>query len=339
MYRLEKWRALRGEKSNAVEHKRKDLRSVKVGSDWMVRLIDCHAHFHPPEFPLEEIKSLLSRSPHDFYSIDLNNLDLTVIAVSETLQQAHQLIELTQIFPGKLLACIGLHPVYVTEIFYSCGMDGLESELRRLRELAETNRHLICGIGEVGLDYCRQTLQPPIPADCSFRNHTQQGFPNEMIAECKAAQQFAFAEQIRLAAELSLPLNVHSRQAGHYAIEQLHHMNAQKVLMHAFDGSWRYVGQALQYGYYFSVPPSVLRSSSSSSGGGGGGMSGWVNRIPLDHLLLESDSPALGPVRGERNQPWNCLITAKYLSNTHKIPMNDIIDATTRNATNLFSII
>jgi TatD DNase family protein len=196
------------------------------------------------------------------------------------------------------------------------GMQAVRHAVYDIKEFIETNRQSVYAVGEVGLDYCRQTLQ--------------QGQEEE---SCKAAQDYAFIEQIRLATDYSLPLNVHSRQAGHYAIERLRRMNAQRVLMHAFDGSWRYVSQALQAGFYFSIPPSIVRSST-----GGGAMNGWVKRVPLDRLLLESDSPALGPVKGERNQPWNCLITARFLASLHGCPLGSILQQTRMNAIKLFGV-
>lgn len=62
----------------------------------------------------------------------------------------------------------------------------------------------------------------------------------------------------------------------------------------------------------------------------------WIRNVPIDRLLLESDSPALAPDKNTKNSPWNVLLSAQYIAQLHNIPVETVIEMTTRNAFNLF---
>lgn len=169
-------------------------------------------------------------------------------------------------------------------------------------------------VGEVGLDYSRHVLSPD-PA---------------VAAVQRAEQQDVFARQVRLAASLGLPVNVHSRSAGHYALELLRRERfAGGALLHAFDGRAVHALRALQEhpGIHFSMPPSVVRSP---------GFQKLAASVPLDRLVLESDTPALAPVAGETNQPANVAVAAAELARIKGLSIEEVAQATTRNALRLF---
>jgi TatD DNase family protein len=79
--------------------------------------------------------------------------------------------------------------------------------------------------------------------------------------------------------------------------------------------------------YYFSVPPSICRSPS---------FQGLVKAVPLEQLLLESDAPALSPVKGERNEPANVAISCAEVARLKGLSTNEVTAATARNAHKLF---
>ena len=137
-------------------------------------------------------------------------------------------------------------------------------------------------IGEVGLDYWRVKEEP------------ERGIQRKILSMF-----------VDLAKELDLPLIVHSRSAGKYAIELLKEKGANKVCMHAFDGSLKNAMLGVEAGFYFSIPPSIMRSEQKQK---------LAKGIPLENLLLETDSPLLGPTREERNEPSNIGIAATKIS-------------------------
>jgi TatD DNase family protein len=121
----------------------------------------------------------------------------------------------------------------------------------------------LSAIGEVGLDFWLAKEEP-----------------------ARETQRTVFRLFIRLSIELGLPLNVHSRSAGRHAVAMLLENHAARVQMHAFDGKASAAMLAVEAGYFFSVPPSIVRSRQKQK---------LVKQLPLSCLLVESDSPVLGP--------------------------------------------
>ena len=83
--------------------------------------------------------------------------------------------------------------------------------------------------------------------------------------EDREVQRDIFGQFADLARELDLPLNVHSRSAGRHAVSLLLERGARRVQLHAFDGKLSSALPAVEAGYFFSVPPSVVRSRLSES--------------------------------------------------------------------------
>ncbi|MFH1562381.1 MAG: TatD family hydrolase [Nitrospirota bacterium] len=180
-----------------------------------------------------------------------------------------------------------------------------ETEIERIREFIKNNRDKIIGIGEVGLDY-----------------YWVEG-------EQRATQRKLFKEWIAMAKEMNLPLIVHSRSAGKYAIEILLENPPQRVLMHAFDGKKGWAKKGEEAGFYFTIPTTVVHSIQKQN---------LVEFLKIESLMLETDSPVLAPVRGERNEPANlkyALETVSSLKNLTEEEIAKIIAATT---TNFFNI-
>ncbi len=175
----------------------------------------------------------------------------------------------------------------------------------RVLELIEKEKARIIGIGEVGLDYWRGSR--------SSRN----------------VQERVFEEFIELAKSLDLPVIVHSRSAGKYALEILFREKAERVIMHAFDGKASHAMRAAGRGYMFSIPPSIVRSVQKQK---------LVDKLPLDNLLLESDAPVLAPDRNRVNRPKNVKISAEWISRIKGISFSRVVDKTTSNAVEVFGV-
>jgi len=191
-------------------------------------------------------------------------------------------------------------------IYPSIGLMPYELEdYEKVVELIEKSSDKITAIGEVGLDY-----HPSINVDRNL-------------------QEKIFVEFIELARRLSLPLIVHSRSAGKYALQILFKHNAEKTIMHAFDGSTSHAEEAVKKGYYFSIPPSIARSQQKQK---------IVRRTPLENLLLESDAPALSPIPGEINKPSNIKISAEWIGRLKSISIDKVEEKTTENAQSIFKI-
>jgi TatD DNase family protein len=216
-----------------------------------------------------------------------------VVAVGETLLDARKNLELAARFPGVVLPAAGLYPVH---------LDPGQAEV--IEALLRERRGDLAAIGEVGLDHWKV-------GDSAGR---------EMQREI-------FLRFIGLSLELDLPLNVHSRSASREAVSLLLARGAERVLLHAFDGKVSTALPAVEAGYFFSIPPSIVRSLQKQK---------LARRLPLSCLLLETDSPVLGPVPGARNEPANLVVALTAVAKIKEVPVQEVADAVAENARRLF---
>ena len=132
---------------------------------------------------------------------------------------------------------------------------------------------------------------------------------------------------VALSNELELPLNVHSRSAGRHCIAFLKAQGARRVLLHAFDGKAGTAAEGVDAGFLFSIPPSVVRSPQKQK---------LVRSLPLERLLLETDSPVLGADPRIRNEPMNVMIACQAIADLKGVPPEEVARITTENARRLF---
>ncbi len=187
-----------------------------------------------------------------------------MVAVGEDLADARKNLALAGAYP-ILKPAAGLYPTHLDRAAAAAMMDFIRA-----------HRSTLAAVGEVGLDFW------------VVKNREE-----------RAVQEAIFAGFVDLALELDLPLNVHSRSAGRHAVELLLSRGARRVQMHAFDGKITAARPALEAGYYFSIPPSVVRSRQKQK---------LLRHLPLSSLLVETDSPVLGPDPGIRNEPANLMV-------------------------------
>ena len=215
-----------------------------------------------------------------------------IIAVGENFSDARKNLELAERHP-MLKPAAGLYPTHL--------------ELNQANEMADwirQNRSRLTAIGEVGLDYW------------AVKDDSD-----------KALQGSIFKIFIELSKELNLPLNIHSRSAGRHAIALLLENNAERVQMHAFDGKSGTALPAVEAGYFFSIPPSVVRSRQKQK---------LVKRLPLSCLLIETDSPVLGPAPEERNEPANIWQSVKTIAALKDVSEEAVQSAVSENTERLY---
>lgn len=144
----------------------------------------------------------------------------------------------------------------------------------------------------------------------------------------REAQRARFAEQIAFAKELDKPLVVHTREADEDTAELLREgLGAAGGVIHCFTGGWDAARAYLDLGLFISVA-GVLTFRNAE------GLREAARRIPLERLLLETDSPFLAPVphRGKRNEPMHVRDTAAALAGLRGLPLERIEEATSANA-------
>lgn len=215
-----------------------------------------------------------------------------IVAVGEDLSDARRNLAMAEAHP-LLKPAAGLYPTH---------LDPEQAETMTALIRKECNR--LIAIGEVGLDYW------------AVKEDSR-----------KEIQMEIFTTFIELSKELNLPLNVHSRSAGRHAIARLLEQGAVKVQLHAFDGKAGSALAAVEAGYFFSVPPSVVRSRQKQK---------LVKRLPLKSLLIETDSPVLGPRPDERNEPGNAIISVSAIAGIKGIPKEEVMEAVLENTHRLY---
>ena len=175
-------------------------------------------------------------------------------------------------------------------------------------EKVKQNKKII-GIGETGLDF--------------YYNHSE-----------KKDQIESFLEHIEASQKTNLPIIVHTRSAEGETFEILQKAvkkNNLKILIHCFTGSKDFAFKLLDIGAYISASGVVTFKKSQD-------LADTFKEIPLNRLLVETDSPYLAPepLRGKPNEPSYIIHTVKFLSALKKVSIESISDSTSKNFFNLF---
>ena len=151
----------------------------------------------------------------------------------------------------------------------------------------------------------------------------------------KKIQKKSFIEHIEAATQLNIPLIVHSRDAENdtYEILKSEKKNSNlKILIHCFTGSQNFANKLLDLGCYISVSGIITFQNSIE-------LANTVSFIPIENLLVETDSPYLSPhpLRGKSNEPSYIVHTINKLSQIKNISKEDVIAYTTNNFKKLFN--
>ncbi len=216
-----------------------------------------------------------------------------VIAVGETLEDAEANLALADRHPGFVHPAGGLFPTILDE-----------DKATELEQWMRDRGDCWIAVGEVGLDHWKVQ-------DESERE----------------VQERIFQSFVELAIDLDIPVNVHSRAAARPTVERLIDWGARKVQLHAFDGRAVKAEPAVEAGFYFSVPPSIVRSRQKQK---------LVARVPLDNLLLETDSPVLGADPALRNEPAEIVTSLNGIAGIKGLPVGEVRESLFNNTVRLY---
>ena len=169
----------------------------------------------------------------------------------------------------------------------------------------------IIGIGETGLDY--------------YYNHSD-----------KKIQKKSFIEHIKAASQLGIPLIVHSRNAEHdtYEILKSEKKNSNlKILIHCFTGSKDFARKLIDIDCHISVSGIITFKNSNE-------LTNTIATIPIERLLVETDSPYLAPLpfRGKSNEPAYIIHIVEKLSQIKGLSEKEVMKKTSDNFFKLFNL-
>lgn len=237
----------------------------------------------------------------------------TIINVGTKIDSSEKAVELAQSY-DNLYAIVGVHPHHADK--HDVSSDWLD----QLKALAQSQK--VVGIGEIGLDYYR--------------------YQSNGIVD-PAMQKDFFEQQVQLAHDLDLPIQIHNRHAGKDILEILHHhKNLLKTdypgMFHCFAGSKEVLQGALDLGFMLgfdgnSTYPGLAPLETTT-------LSELAHLTPLDRILTETDSPFLTPIpyRGQRNEPSYVILVGEFLATIKGISYEELDTHVMRNAKNLFHL-
>jgi TatD DNase family protein len=246
----------------------------------------------------------------DGLDYDTLHNDVSDVLAKAAARDVKFMLAVATTLPGykAMVELIGDRP----NVAYSCGVHPLNQEqpydFAELRQLAADQR--VVAMGETGLDYFYQK-------------------------ETKEQQQASFREHIRIGRDLNKPVIVHTRDAREDTLAILKEEKVEGCggVLHCFTEDRETAGKLLDMGFYISFSgiatfrnAEIIREA--------------ARYVPLDRMLVETDSPYLAPVpfRGKENQPAYTRDVAEYMAVVKGVSIEQMAEATTKNFSDLFHV-
>lgn len=232
-------------------------------------------------------------------SMQANGIEY-IVNVGSDFAACKKTLELTEQY-DFIYGAVGIHPSDIADLN--------EEVCQWLREAGSLPK--VVAIGEIGLDYYW-----------------------EKDPQVQKKQRDWFLRQMELARELTLPVIIHSRDAAEDTLQLMKEIKAVQIpgVVHCFSYSPELAEEYVKMGYYIGIGGVVTFKNSKK-------LKETAARIPLNHILLETDCPYLAPepFRGERNSSLNLPYVAKEIALLKGITEEEVIRTTRENALRLFS--
>ena len=223
-----------------------------------------------------------------------------VVQVGYSAEQSKWSVKCAESFPGKVLAAVALHPNEAPVV------EALERDLAIIADLARHPR--VRAIGETGLDFYR--TEP----------------------ELRDKQAYSFRRHIALAKEVDKALVIHDRNAHRAVLDTLRGEGAPATtIFHCYSGDAEMARECIDAGYILSFAGTVTFKNAPE-------LREAVKLVPIDQLLLETDSPFLAPSphRGALNTPAQVANIARFVADLREISVDYLCDRVTENALRCF---
>lgn len=166
-----------------------------------------------------------------------------------------------------------------------------EIDVDKELEFIKSKKNEIVAVGEIGLDKSPKE-------DCKLEEQ------KEVFRKC-----------IRLAKEIDKPIIIHTRKAEKECLDILEEEKIKNVVLHCFTGNLKLVKRAEELGFYFSIPPVVVRLQHFQE---------IIKRVSLQNLLTETDAPFLSPYKDKKNEPSFVKETIKMISKIKNVEEKEV---------------
>ena len=260
---------------------------------------DTHAHLSFPDFAAD-LPATVARATAAGVT--------RIVSVATDLADAHRVLKVAGEYPG-VFASVGLHPNHVPADWHA--------EMDQITALATQPK--VVAIGETGLDYFRMPAGDRIPGTTSAPQRLQQDM---------------FQAHLTLARQRRLPVIIHCRAADADTLAMVR-ANVPDWrpwgVMHCFAGNTQVALECIELGLLISFT-GILTFKNADA------LREVAGAVPLESLLLETDSPYLAPIpqRGQRNEPAFIPHIAGALAQLKGVPVEEVARVTTANAQRLF---
>jgi TatD DNase family protein len=221
-----------------------------------------------------------------------------VVAVAVNLETCIRNLGLAEEYPGYVIPALGIHP---TEWFN----EDVGATIAFIRDHISGCR----AMGEIGLDYWSREVR--------------------RSRELLERQRSIYVELLGVAREGGLPASIHSRGAWRDALTLVEEHGPGRAVFHWYSGPADLLPELLDHDYYISCTPALEYSRELREA---------VTRAPLEHILIETDSPVYVRSLARPSEPADVAITLRHLAEIKGLPEDDVAEATTRNAETLFSL-
>ena len=217
-----------------------------------------------------------------------------IVNIGCSVKSSYSSVKLAEEYAG-IYAAVGLHPDAADEI----------ERIEEIHRLCDNKK--VVAVGEIGLDY-------------HYEEHSRD------------IQKKAFEEQLKLAAELDMPVVIHSRDAWEDTMELLRKYRP-KGVMHCFSGSAETAREIVAMGMYVGFTGVVTFKNAKKA-------LKALEAVPLDRLLVETDCPYMAPEpnRGKRNYSGYLPYTVAAMAAVKGVSPDEMAEITAENAERLFSI-
>lgn len=210
------------------------------------------------------------------------------------------------------------------------------NDWQRMMEIVDAYPNLSASVG-VHPDY-QETIEPTVEQLLTLAKHPkvvaigETGLDYYRLPEPLAWQRKRFRTHIQASLQSQLPLIIHTRNASEDTLRLMREEGANQGVMHCFTEDIKVAEQALALGFYISLSGIVTFKNAHQ-------VHEVARYIPLERLLIETDSPYLAPVpyRGKRNDPSKVIHVAEKIAQLRGMTTQDVAQASKENFYRLFA--
>jgi TatD DNase family protein len=305
--------------------------------------VDVHAHIIHEKFTGQEADIAQSCIDHGLDYVIVNGLE----PVSN-----RKILAYHQEFPTVMLPALGIYPLDAA--CHSIFTEEQTEELQTLRaqladpaQIPSDNAFLQLSMMPTEPNW-KHPFPPPtkfdLQAEIDFIESQLQAKTIVAIGECGmdghylsdagsiAAQEAVLRQLMRLGKKYDVPVILHTRKMEKKVFEMLLEEGVTKADFHCYCGKLNLAKQIAEAGYYLSIPSAIAGADKSSS------FHKLATTIPLNRLLTETDSPYMGPVKGENNTPITVTQSIATFAACRNLPEEEVLRQVRQNFKDLFSL-